>query len=118
MTAFFNHLLALSFLSWLNALIALAIVGVGFGAAKRMNKDTELTIIIAFSTVSAGAFGWFITTFWPWGWEQSFDTLFLGGVLALLIGTRRRTVWLRPELMPKISYGVSVVTWCAFFATV
>lgn len=104
--------------TWLNVACYVSVALVAFGAANRMSKQTECTIIVSFATVGAGAIAWAIGAFLPNEWEQAFDTLFVGGVLALLIGTRRQTIWIKPEWMPRMSISVSAVTWIAFFCTV
>lgn len=101
--------------SWLNFVIAVIGALVALGAANRMSPKTECTIIFAFATVGVGFIAWAIGTFLPDSWQQAFETLLLGGVVALLIGTRRQTIWLAPTWMPRISIAVSVVTWIAFF---
>lgn len=105
----------LTWVQWANAGIATAGALVGLGAANRMNTRTECTIIISFFTVGAGLIGYALGTLLPDRWQQACDTVLLGGILALLIGTRRHTIWIPPELMPKFSYGVSVATWIIFF---
>lgn len=107
--------LALGVNGWLN--VAIAVIGalVAFGAANRMSKATECTIIVAFATVGAGLGGWVFSSIAPEHWQQPFDSLLLGGIVALLIGTRRQTIWLAPEWMPKLSIAVSALTWLAFF---
>lgn len=102
----------------LNFVIALLGALVAFGAANRMNKETEVTIICAFVTVGVGLVAEAFSSLVAEVWQQAFDTLLLGGVVSLLIGTRRRTIWLRPELMPKISAAVCAITWLAFFLSI
>ena len=103
---------------FLNFVIAFLGALVAFGAANRMTRATECTIIVAFATVGTGLTAAAISTFFPQSWEKAFETLLLGGVVALLIGTRRQTIWIRPAWMPWLSLGVSAVTWVAFFVTV
>lgn len=100
--------------------IALAVVGalVAFGAANRMNKHTEMTIAISFATVGAGLIGFALADLWPNGWQETCDTLLLGGIVSLLIGTRRQTIWIPPRWMPRLSYAVAAATWLAFFVGV
>lgn len=105
-------------LEWLNC--GLAAVGglVALGAIDRMNRLTECTIIAAFVTTAAGLFGYAIGSLMPAHWQQVFDTLLLGGAVAVLIGTRKHTVWIAPAWMPWISLGVSSGSWILFFAAV
>lgn len=108
----------MSLLEDINVVLALAGALVALGAANRMSRSTERTIIIAFTTVGAGLIGFALATVWPNKWQAACDTLLLGGILALLIGTRKATIWIPPAWMPRISYGVSAVTWVAFFVGV
>ena len=108
----------MSALELINVLLALAGALVAFGAANRMNKDTELTIAISFATTGAGLIGYAIACIWPHHWEAACDTLLLGGIVSLLVGTRRQTIWIPPRWMPRISYAVAGATWFAFFAGV
>jgi len=105
----------LSWVQWVNAGIATAGALVGLGAANRMSPRTECTIIISFFTVGAGMVGYALGTLLPDRWQQACDTVLLGGMLALLIGTRRHTIWIPPEWMPRFSYAVSITTWVVFF---
>jgi hypothetical protein len=97
--------------------LALAIAGVliALGAINRMSRQTECTIILSFATVAAGLTGYALGSLMPDAWQRACDTLWLGGVAALLAGSRRQTIWLAPQWMPKISLGISVVTWLFFF---
>jgi hypothetical protein len=113
-----SHVATITAHQWLNIVVAVAGALVAFGAANRMSRATECTIIFAFTTVGIGFSAWFLGILFPVDWEHAFDTLLLGGVVALLIGTRRQTIWLQPAWMPRISLAVSAVTWLAFFATV
>ena len=105
-------------LELLNVVLAIGGALVAFGAANRMDKHTELTIALSFATVGAGLIGYAITSFWPHHWEAACDTLLLGGIGSLLVGTRRQTIWIPPRWMPRISYAVAGATWFAFFAGV
>lgn len=105
-------------LEWLNVGIATLIVLVGIGAINRMSPQTECTVILAFVTVMAGVVGYALGSVLPERWQTVCDTLLLGGVLALLIGTRKQTIWMAPRWMPWISAGVSILTWGTFFALV
>lgn len=108
-------LAAITLQAWIN--IGLSIVGslVAFGAANRMSKETECTVIFAFSTVGAGYVAWCISSFMPSTWQSPFDTLLLGGVVSLLIGTRKQTIWIAPAWMPRLSLLASGLTWLSFF---
>jgi len=117
MEEFLARVAAMSFHAWLNFLIAGTTMLVALGAANKMNKDTEVTIVIAFATVGAGMLGTMLGYFSPDRWQLSFDTILYGGVLSLLIGTRRRTIWMKPEWMPRFSLWVSALTWATFFWT-
>ena len=109
----------MSALAVVNLLLACAGALVALGAANRMHRVTERSIIVAFATTGAGLIGFALGDVWPGGgWQEACDTLLLGGVAALLVGTRRQTLWLPPAWMPAISYGLSAVTWVAFFAGV
>lgn len=110
----FAHLASLSMVDWINFVLANCALLVVIGATNKMDRQTEKTIIIAFATIGAGLVGYILGTIFPGHWEKSFDTLLVGGVLALLIGSRKRTVWIAPELMPRISFAASGVTWGAF----
>lgn len=118
MNALVQNISAVGLHGWLNFAIALFAALVAFGAANRMNRETEITIICAFVTVGVGLFAQAVGVLLPQSWDDAFDTLLLGGVGSLLIGTRRRTIWLRPELMPRISIGVCIITWLAFFLSI
>lgn len=101
-----------------NALLAIFGMLVALGAINRMDRGTEATIIFAFSTTAAGLAGFALGHFLPDRWEAACYTLLLGGISALLVGTRRRTVWLPPAWMPRISGGLSAATWLGFLAGV
>lgn len=106
-------------LGWLKLLeVVLSSAGalVAIGAANRMDRSTECTIIFAFATTAAGLLGVALANVWPGGWSKACDVLLVGGVAALLVGTRRRTIWLDPAWMPRISLALSAVTWGGFFA--
>lgn len=111
----FTALAELSAVEWVNLCLALAIALVALGAANRMNRETEVTIIVSFSTVGAGALGFALGSLLPERWVDAAYTILLGGVLALLVGTRRQTLWLPPAWMPKLSIAISAATWAAFF---
>lgn len=98
-----------------NALLAAAGALVALGAINRMSRQTECTIIIAFFTTGAGLVGFALGNLLPERWQAVGETVLLGGILALLVATRRQTIWLDPKWMPRISYAVSVATWVAFF---
>jgi hypothetical protein len=102
----------------INALLAVAGALVALGAANRMDRDTERTIILAFATTGAGLLGFALTACMPDRGQSACDTLLVGGVAALLVGTRRRTVWLPPEWMPRISAVLSLATWTVFLSGV
>src|SRR4051812_24172882 len=106
MDQLFEHINHVSVHEWLNFALALFAALVSLGAANRMNRETEFTIICAFVTVGVGLVAQALGTFVPTSWNAAFDTLLLGGIGSLLIGTRRRTIWMKPELMPKISVAV------------
>lgn len=114
-TAFLEHAAAVPLQGWLNLVFAVAGALVAFGAIVRMSGDTERPIIFAFVTVGSGLIGQGLTNFVPDQWELSFDTLLYGGILALLVGTRRQTIALPKEWMPVISLCTSGATWCIFF---
>lgn len=97
-----------------NAAMALLAFLAALGAANKMNKETERTIIFAFATTAAGLLGYVITTFFPSSYETALDSLLLGGVGAMVVGSRRRTVWLPPEWMPRFSASISGLTWVFF----
>lgn len=98
-----------------NAILAAAGVLVAFGALHRMNKKTECIIILAFVTVAIGLLGQIPAALTHSYWQPVFDTLLFGGALALMIGTRRQTIWISPDWMPTISLAVSLVAWAVFF---
>ena len=100
---------------WVNVALATAGALVAIGAVNRMSRETELPIIAAFATVGAGLIGYTLGSFAPARWQHGMDTVLLGGLLALLVGTRRQTIWLPPRWMPIISAFVSVGTWLLFF---
>ena len=93
--------------------IGLAVMGVlvAFGAVHRMSAETECPIILAFVTVASGLGGQILGAL---AWQGVFDTLLFGGVTALMIGTRRQTVWISPDWMPRVSLAVSLLSWAAF----
>ena len=112
------RLASMSFLEHLNAAGAVVGVLIAAGAINRMTKDTECTIIFSFVTTLVGLAGYAITSFRPTSWERAFDTLLIFGIAAVLVGTRKRTTWVKPELMPRISVGLSFAAWISFFALV
>lgn len=119
MNAFLAHMAQFDAHVWVNVAIAVLGAFVAFGAVNRMTPETECTIIISFATVGVGLTAWAIGSVSPSPeWVHAYDTLLLGGVVALIIGTRRRTIWIQPRWMPLLSISVSGVTWLAFFATV
>lgn len=95
----------------LNAVLAVLGVLVAFGAVHRMSPETECPIIFAFVTVATGLCGQLLGQL---AWQSVFDTLLFGGVTALMIGTRRQTVWISPDWMPRVSLAVSLLSWTAF----
>ena len=101
-----------------NALLAAAGALVALGAVNQMDRETEQTIIFAFATTAAGLIGFALGHFLPDRWQTACFTLLVGGIAALLVGTRRRTVWLPPAWMPRISGGLSAATWLGFLAGV
>lgn len=103
---------------WLNIAFAFAGALVAFGAINRMNRHTDKPIAFAFVTMGTGLLGAVFSYFSPERWEIAFDTLIFGGALALLIGTRRHTIWMDPKWMPPTSVGATFITWAAFFLTV
>jgi hypothetical protein len=108
-------------MSWVDKLnILLAIVGAGaaFGACNRMSRETPCEIIVAFVTSGTGLIGFALAPLLSAGVQSACDTLLIGGVAALIIGTRRQTVWVRPQVMPYLSCIVSGATWVAFFVGV
>lgn len=116
--AFVGRIVAMSVHAWINFFLALAGALVALGAANRMSIETERTIILAFVTLGAGLLGGCMSYFMPERWQLGFDTLLYGGVLALLVGTRRRTIWLDPRWMPVVSVWSTILTWAVFFGTV
>lgn len=107
--------------TWVHwGLITLALLGclVALGAVNRMNRHTECTIIISFLTTGAGLVGYFLGALFPGKWTLSCDFLLVGGVAAIMIGSRKRTIWIEPELMPWISLAVSGVSWAAFLGAI
>lgn len=118
LSSFLSTLEAMTPAMWFNAVLAAVGAVVAFGASNRMNKSTECTVIVAFATLGSGLVGYAIGTFLPDNWEQAFDTLLLGGAAALMIGSRKQTMWVAPTWMPRISLGVSIATWIAFFTFV
>lgn len=106
----------LSGIERVNLFIAFGLALVAFGAANRMSRQTERTIIFAFGLVGAGAIGYAFSIVLPERWQNVCDTVLLGGVLSLLIGTRRQTLWIPPRLMPILSASVGIIT-CALFFT-
>lgn len=101
-----------------NALLAGFGALVAAGAINRMDKSTECTIIFAFATTGSGLIGFVLGHFMPEMWQTACYTLLVGGISALIVGTRRRTKWLPPDWMPRISGGLSAATWLGFLAGV
>lgn len=118
LNSFLSTLEAMTPAMWFNAVLSAVGAAVAFGASNRMSRETECTVIVAFATLGAGLVGYAIGTFLPSSWEQAFDTLLLGGAAALMIGSRKQTIWLTPAWMPQISLAVSAATWLAFFVFV
>lgn len=108
----------MSGLDWINT--ALAVLGalIAFGAINRMGIDTERPVIAAFVTVMVGLAGYAFSEVMSAHWQKVFDTLLIGGTCALLIGTRKQTIWIAPTWMPRLSATVSLTTWVLFFGLV
>ncbi len=104
----------------LNVVLAFLGTLVAFGALHRMTPKTECTIIFAFALTAAGLAGQGLGAILEWlgrdAWQPAFDTLIYGGATALMIGTRRQTIWLQPDWMPRLSLLVSSITLVAFLA--
>lgn len=118
MAEYIRHWEHFTWVHW--ALITISLLGclVALGAVNRMNRHTERTIIISFLTTGAGLVGYFLGTLFPGKWMLACDFLLVGGVTAIMIGSRKRTIWIEPELMPWISLSVSVVSWAAFLGAI
>lgn len=101
-------------LQWINAAICLAVVVVTFFALVRMRKETELQILLAFPTMAAGMLGAVVGYFRPGDWQAACDTMLFGGVLALMIGSRKNPNWIEPRWIRPIAIGVLMATWGAF----
>ena len=106
---------ALSWVELFNAGLALAGSLVTFGAINRMDRKTERPIIFSFVTTAAGLAGFSVDAMLPGSWQAICYTLLIGGITALVIGTRRQTLWIPPRFMNPISCSVLVVTWMVFF---
>lgn len=101
-----------------NAVLALGGVLVGFGAMHKMDKKTERPIILAFTTVCVGLLGQIPASLTHSYWQPVCDTLLFGGAASLMVGTRKRTIWLSPKWMPWVSLGISVAAWTVFFCRI
>lgn len=101
-------------LQWLNFLLCLAGLVVALFVAFRMRKDTELQIVLSFATIAAGLGGNALGYFRPGDWQEAFYTLQYGGLLALMIGTRKSPNWVAPRWIRPISISVTMGVWCAF----
>lgn len=103
-------------LATLFANVFLAITGalVAFGSINRMENGTGRAIRCAFATTCAGLLGAAISTLLPEHWQVSVDTLLYGGILALLIASRRRPAVIREHWVTPISFSITVSTWGLF----
>lgn len=108
----------LTWVQWVNAAIAFAGALVALGAVNRMTDATDGCIRVAFALTGAGLIGYGASTIWPESWRHACDTVLIGGLVALLIGTRKHTIWLPPAWMPRLSYAVSAGTVVTFFVGV
>lgn len=109
---------SLGWLEWVNLLLLIGGALVVLGAVERMTQETPLTIKVGFVTVGAGLLGEAILYLLPSLWQEPIDTVLYGGIVALVIGTRRRTICIDPRWMPMLSGLVSAGTWLLFFASI
>lgn len=110
------HLVSLTALEWVNGVLALLAAGVAFGSINLMNKETvERGVACAFVTFAAGCLGYALPGLFPLDWGASFDTLLLGGALALLLANRRVSLG---KIVGKLSISVTVGSWMVFFVAV
>jgi hypothetical protein len=72
----------------LNTLVALAVGLVAIGAVKRMSARTDCAVRWAILLIVVGGIGQAIG-FFSETWDHYLDTLFYGGVLALLLAEQR-----------------------------
>jgi len=114
----FDALAVMTWQHWLLAALALVGALVALSAANIMNKATECTIVFSFATTGAGLIGYAIGTVLPDRWQLACDFLLIGGIVALMIGTRRRTIWFHPRRMPWISLSVTALSWTAFLGAI
>lgn len=105
----------LCWVQWINLLIAIAGVLIVLGACNRMTWQTDGCIRAAFGLVAAGLFGYGLSHFTPDSYRYACDTVLLGGIVALVIGTRKQTIWIPPAWMPRLSYATSALTVVTFF---
>jgi len=87
-------------------------------AIDRMGQSTPRSMVIAVATVAVGLAGYALGVFFPERWQLGCDTLLLGGVVAYLIGGRRRPLFTSDEMMSTLSLAVSAATWSSFFLTI
>jgi hypothetical protein len=112
----FSHALpSLGWVEWVNIIIAIIGALVALGAANRMTASTDGPIKVAFALVGAGLITYGAGSVFPATWRHACDTVLLGGIVALIVGTRKQTIWLPPSWMPRLSYGVSAATAITFF---
>lgn len=107
---------ALSWVELVNAFVAFVGSLTAFGAINRMNPTTEKHIMVAFITTAAGLAGFAVDAVFPGSWQSICYTLLLGGISAIIVGTRRQTIWIHPSMMKPISVVILVMTWLVFFA--
>ena len=110
------HLVSLTALEWVNGVLAVLAAGIAFGSINLMNKETvERGVACAFVTFAVGCLGYALPGLLPVAWGPSFDTLLLGGALALLLANRRVSLG---KIVGKLSMGVTVGSWLVFFVAV
>jgi hypothetical protein len=104
-------------ITWVQVInVCIALVGamIALGAVNRMTDSTDRPIRLAFALVGAGLITYGLGTLFPDTWRHACDTVLLGGIAALIVATRKHTIWLPPEWMPRISYAISAGTMATF----
>lgn len=95
-------------------------------AVNHMGPQTSRAIRCAFVTTGAGLLGECLSSVPAllayfglrsrilFEWQLAYDSLLYGGVLALLIGSRRMPVLLPERWVGRLSLAVTLVTWAIF----
>lgn len=103
----------------LDIAFAFAAAVAAFSSLNRMSEamslEVKLTFALTFATVGAAMLGQVFILAMPDKWQAVINTLAYGGIAALLIASRRRSLFVHEIWMTRIALGVLLVTWFVFF---